>query len=55
MPGHRNIFKYSVLKENLQFFAAKYQIYLPTEDELQKELERGREWFIRERVVPYST
>lgn len=51
----RTIVKYSVLKENRRLFAAKYQIYLPTEEELQKELEREREWFIRERAVPYPT
>jgi len=51
----RTIVKYSVLKENRRLFAAKYQLYLPTEEELRKELEREREWFIRERAVPYST
>ena len=50
----RTIVKYSVLKENRRLFAAKYQLYLPTEEELQKELERERELFIRERAVPYS-
>ena len=28
---------------------------LPSEEELQKELEREREWFIREQAVRYST
>ncbi|TRZ85216.1 DUF1016 domain-containing protein [bacterium] len=51
----RTIVKYSVLKENRRLFAAKYKLCLPTEEELQKELEREREWFIRERAVPYST
>ena len=51
----RTIVQYSVLKENRRLFAAKYKLYLPTEEELQKELEREREWFIRERAVPYST
>jgi predicted nuclease of restriction endonuclease-like (RecB) superfamily len=51
----RTIVKYSVLEENRRLFAAKYQLYLPTEEELQNELEREREWFIRERAVPYST
>lgn len=32
--------KYSVLQENKQIFAAKYQLYLPTEQELITELER---------------
>jgi predicted nuclease of restriction endonuclease-like (RecB) superfamily len=51
----RTIVKYYVLKENRRLFAAKYKLYLPTEEELQKELESEREWFIRERAVPYST
>ncbi|MFH1080728.1 MAG: PDDEXK nuclease domain-containing protein [Pseudomonadota bacterium] len=51
----RTIVKYSVLKENRRLFAAKYQLYLPTEEELRKELEREREWFIRERAALYST
>ena len=32
--------KYSVLKENKQLFASKYKLYLPTEDELEKELQK---------------
>ncbi len=34
--------KYSVLKGSQQLFATKYQLYLPTEAELQAELERER-------------
>jgi predicted nuclease of restriction endonuclease-like (RecB) superfamily len=34
--------KYSVLKDNQQIFAAKYLSYLPTEEELQTELQRER-------------
>lgn len=34
------IVKYSVLKENKQIFASKHQMYLPTEEELKKEIER---------------
>ena len=36
------IVKYSVLHENKQLFASKYLLYLPSEDELKKEIERGR-------------
>lgn len=36
------IAKYSVLKESKQLFASKYMLYLPTEEELQKELARER-------------
>lgn len=34
--------KYSVLSENDRLFASKYMLYMPTEDELKKELERER-------------
>ncbi|MCK5162341.1 MAG: DUF1016 family protein [Desulfobacula sp.] len=36
------IARYSVLKESKQLFAAKYLTYLPSEEELQKELQRER-------------
>jgi predicted nuclease of restriction endonuclease-like (RecB) superfamily len=34
--------RYSILHEHQRLFAAKYVTYLPTEDELQRELERER-------------
>jgi len=34
--------KYSVLKDRKQIFAAKYMLYLPTEEELSNEVERER-------------
>ena len=34
--------KYSVLHESKQLFASKYLLYLPSEDELKKEIERER-------------
>jgi predicted nuclease of restriction endonuclease-like (RecB) superfamily len=34
--------RYSILSEHKRLFAAKYVTYLPTEEELQKELERDR-------------
>jgi len=34
--------KYSVLEESKQLFASKYQLYIPTEEELKRELERER-------------
>lgn len=37
------IVKYSVLTGSEQLFAAKYMAYLPTEEELKRELERERE------------
>jgi hypothetical protein len=35
---NETIVKYSVLKESKQLFASKYKLYLPTEAELQQEL-----------------
>jgi len=37
------VVKYSVLTDSEQLFAAKYVDYLPTEEELKRELERERE------------
>jgi predicted nuclease of restriction endonuclease-like (RecB) superfamily len=39
---NNTVVKYSLLHESKQIFASKYQIYLPTEEELQNELERER-------------
>jgi hypothetical protein len=36
------IARYSVLDDSKQLFASKYMLYLPTEEELQRELEWGR-------------
>jgi len=37
---NETIVKYSVLKDSKQLFASKYKLYLPSEEELKKELER---------------
>ena len=34
--------KYSVLSDKDNLFASKYMLYLPTEEELRKEIERER-------------
>ena len=34
---------YTLLEDSKQIFASKYKLYLPTEEELKKELERERE------------
>ena len=34
--------KYSILSENDHLFASKYKFYIPTEEELKKEIERER-------------
>lgn len=39
---NETIARYSVLKESKQLFASKYMLYLPTEEELQIELQRER-------------
>lgn len=36
---NETIVKYSVLKESKQLFASRYKLYLPSEEELKKELE----------------
>ena len=38
-----SIVKYSVLADNEKLLASKYRLYLPTEEELMKELQRERE------------
>ncbi|NEG78375.1 PDDEXK nuclease domain-containing protein [Bifidobacterium avesanii] len=40
-----DIARYSVLKGNEQLFAAKYQLYLPSEEDLRREIERQKEIF----------
>lgn len=39
----RSLVKYSVLNESRQLFASKYQSYLPSEDEIRAEIEKGRD------------
>lgn len=40
-----DIARYSILRENKQLFATKYKLYLPTEKELRKEIERQKAYF----------
>jgi len=40
------VVKYSILEESKQLFASKYKLYLPSEEEFVKELERER-WVIQ--------
>ena len=37
-----NGLKYSVLNDNRNLFAPKYQLYLPSEEELVKEIEKQK-------------
>ena len=41
-----DIARYSILKGNEQLFATKYKLYLPTEEELRKEIERQKRQFL---------
>ena len=41
--------RYSILNESQQIFQAKYMTYLPTEEELSKEIERQKEIFMQQR------
>jgi hypothetical protein len=47
---NESIARYSVLHEHKQLFAAKYVTYLPSVEELQRELERDRR--LAEAIAP---
>ena len=47
------IAKYSVLKDSEKIFASKYRLILPSEEELQAELEREKQLVLRERAGEY--
>ncbi len=40
-----DIAKYSILNDNNKLFASKYKLYLPTEEELRREIELQKELF----------
>ncbi len=40
-----DIAKYSILNDNSKLFASKYKLYLPTEEELRREIELQKELF----------
>ena len=42
----KTIARYSVLHESEQLFASKYMAYMPTEDELRREIEQQKQFFI---------
>ena len=42
----KDMARYSVLKDNQQLFQAKYMPYLPTEEELRREIEQQKELFL---------
>lgn len=45
----KTIVKHSLLNDSKQIFASKYLTYLPTEQELKKEIERERQQIEREK------
>ncbi len=45
----KTIVKYSLLNDSKQIFASKYKLYLPTEEDLRKELEREKRKIEREK------
>ncbi len=51
----QTVVKYSVLKDSKQLFASKYQLYLPSEEELRLELERERDMALREDPTLYGS
>ncbi len=46
----RTIVKYSVLNDSKQIFASKYQTYLPTEKQLEQEIQREKEQIEHEKM-----
>ena len=43
------IARYSILHDSDQLFAAKYMAYMPTEDELRREIEQQKEFFLTQK------
>lgn len=41
----QDLARYSILKDSKQLFAAKYLTYLPTEEELSREIRKQKEFF----------
>jgi predicted nuclease of restriction endonuclease-like (RecB) superfamily len=48
---NETIVKYSLLNESKQIFASKYMTYLPTEEELKREIEQKRQQIEQERKL----
>lgn len=48
------IARYSVLHDNNHLYAAKYMAYMPTEEELQNEIEQQKRFFIEQHGNDYS-
>ena len=48
---NRTIVKYSLLNDSKQIFASKYQLYLPTVEQLEHEIQRERELLEQEQNI----
>jgi len=46
---NETLVKYTLLEDNKQIFTSKYKLYLPTEEELEREISRERELIEMER------
>ena len=42
----KDIARYSILNDSKQLFASKYLTFMPTEEELRREIERQKELFM---------
>ena len=51
---NQSMVKYTLLETSQQIFASKYKLYLPTEEELRRELQREREQIEREQRLRQS-
>jgi predicted nuclease of restriction endonuclease-like (RecB) superfamily len=50
-----NVVRYTLPMDNTQIFTSKYKMYLPTEEELKRELEREREIIERQQLLDTET
>lgn len=48
---NESVVKYTLSEDNKQIFASKYQLYLPTEEELAKEIQQERRWIEMEKKI----
>ena len=48
---NESVVKYTLSEENKQIFTSKYKLYLPTEEELRREIEQERDLIMREQEL----
>ena len=51
---NKTMVKYTLLEESKQLFASKYMTYLPSEEELKREIKREKDLFSNEAKVAQS-